>query len=207
MVSSKKLVSRKLEYLRSTVQSIGCNAVNLVEALSGRQSLVAGTLDSAAQETLLVAKKTAAKTLQVAKEDAEETLALAKEVARELLAEARNHIGVVDGGSWYLLCSLSAQDRARFDAWLPAAGLNAVTQAKMSCTTQQLEALTTCRHCGALASFRPRDGAFKAECASCKTEWGIYSTSSGRVARMRTADQNEVSFVRFGSWSIEFRLD
>lgn len=118
-----------------------------------------------------------------------------------------NHIGVVDGGSWYLLYSLSAQDRARFDAWLPAAGLNAVTQAKMSCTTQQLEALTTCRHCGALASFRPRDGAFKAECASCKTEWGIYSTSSGRVARMRTADQNEVSFVRFGSWSIEFRLD
>ena len=63
--------------------------MNLVEALSGRQSLVAGTLDSAAQETLLVAKKTAAKTLQVAKEDAEETLALAKEVARELLAEAR----------------------------------------------------------------------------------------------------------------------
>lgn len=118
-----------------------------------------------------------------------------------------NHIGVVDGGSWHLLYSLSAQDRARFDAWLPAAGLNAVTQAKMSCTAQQLEALTTCRHCGALASFRPRDGAFKAECASCKTEWGIYSTSSGRVARMRTADQNEVSFVRFGSWSIEFRLD
>ena len=52
-------------------------------------TVVAGTLDSAAQETLLVAKKTAAKTLQVAKEDAEETLALAKEVAKELLAEAR----------------------------------------------------------------------------------------------------------------------
>jgi len=52
-------------------------------------TVVADTLDSAAQETLLVAKKTAAKTLQVAKEDAEETLALAKEVAKELLAEAR----------------------------------------------------------------------------------------------------------------------
>ncbi|NTV70278.1 MAG: hypothetical protein HGA71_09045 [Azonexaceae bacterium] len=52
-------------------------------------TVVAGTLDSAAQETLLVAKKTATKTLQVAKEDAEETLALAKEVAKELLAEAR----------------------------------------------------------------------------------------------------------------------
>lgn len=47
------------------------------------------------------------------------------------VSDGDNHIGVVDGGSWRLLCSLSAQDRARFDAWLPAAGLNAVTQAKM----------------------------------------------------------------------------
>ncbi|MDP3537972.1 MAG: hypothetical protein Q8S26_04645 [Azonexus sp.] len=116
-----------------------------------------------------------------------------------------NHIGVVDGGSWRLLCPLSGEDRARFDAWLPVAGLNAGTQAKMSSTVQRLESLATCRHCGALASFRPRDGAFKAECASCNTEWGIYSTTSGRVARMRTTDQKDVSFARFGSWSIEFR--
>uniref|UniRef100_Q47EE4 Uncharacterized protein n=1 Tax=Dechloromonas aromatica (strain RCB) TaxID=159087 RepID=Q47EE4_DECAR len=50
---------------------------------------VAGKLDNAAQETLLVAKKAAEKTLQVAKDDAEETLALAKEVAKELLEDAR----------------------------------------------------------------------------------------------------------------------
>lgn len=116
-----------------------------------------------------------------------------------------NHIGVVDGGSWRLLCPLSGDDRARFDAWLPAAGLNAGTQAKMSSTSQRLEALSTCRHCGALASFIPRDEAFKAECASCNTEWGIYSTASGRVVRMGAVDQKDVSFRRFGSWFIEFR--
>lgn len=115
------------------------------------------------------------------------------------------HIGVVDDCGWRLLCPLSGKERARFDAWLPAAGLNADTQAKMSSTVQRLEALATCRHCGALASFRPRAGAFRAECESCHTEWGIYSTASGRVARMTIADQLDVSFTRLGSWNIEFQ--
>lgn len=116
-----------------------------------------------------------------------------------------NHIGVVGDGSWRLLSPLSGEGRVRFDAWLPVAGLNAGTQAKMLCAAQRLDALATCRHCGTFSSFRPRNGAFKAECASCNTEWGIDSTTSGqRVARMRTTDQMDVSFSRFGSWAIEF---
>lgn len=114
------------------------------------------------------------------------------------------NIGEVIGSSWRLHSPLSGEERERFDVWLSAAGLNADTQAKMRSTVQQLEALATCRHCGSLASFRPRDGSFKAECATCNTEWGIYSTASGRMARMRTTDKEEVSFARFGSWSIEF---
>lgn len=46
-------------------------------------TVVAGKLDSAAKETLLVAKRAAEKTLQVAKDDAEETLAFAREVAKD----------------------------------------------------------------------------------------------------------------------------
>lgn len=114
-------------------------------------------------------------------------------------------IGQTDGGSWRLLRPLNGESRARFDESLTAAGLNADTQAKMSMTVQRLDALATCRHCGAHATFEPRDGGFRAECSSCNTEWGIYSTTSGRVARMRTVGQKELSFSRFGSWSIEFR--
>lgn len=114
------------------------------------------------------------------------------------------NIGEVIGISWRLLRPLSGEERERFDVWLSAAGLNADTQAKMTSTVQQMEALATCRHCGSLASFRPRDGSFKAECATCNTEWGIYSTASGRMARMRPTEQEEVSFARFGSWSLEF---
>lgn len=118
---------------------------------------------------------------------------------------ANKNIGLIDSDNWRLLRPLHGEDRARFDNWLPVAGLNPDTQAKLSSTVQRLEALVTCRHCGALATFEPRDGAFRAECASCNTEWGIYSTASGRVARMRTADPKDVSFSRFGSWCIEFR--
>lgn len=116
-----------------------------------------------------------------------------------------NHIGTVNGTSWRLLSPLSGEDRARVAAWLPTSGLNPDTQARMSCKVQQLETLETCRHCGALASFRSRDGAFWAECASCNTEWGIYSTAFGRVARMTITDQQDASFTRLGSWGVEFR--
>uniref|UniRef100_Q47I84 Uncharacterized protein n=1 Tax=Dechloromonas aromatica (strain RCB) TaxID=159087 RepID=Q47I84_DECAR len=61
----------------------------IVQMALSAVTVVAGTLDRSAQETLLAAKKAAAKTLQVAKEDAEETLVLAREVAKELLEEAR----------------------------------------------------------------------------------------------------------------------
>lgn len=115
-------------------------------------------------------------------------------------------VGQIDSGGWRLLRPLNGENRARFDKWLPVAGLNADTQAKMLITVQRLDALATCRHCGALASFEPRDSAFRAECSSCNTEWGIYSTPSARVARLGTVGQKEVSFSRFGSWSIEFRF-
>ena len=116
-----------------------------------------------------------------------------------------NHIGRVSDASWRLLRPLSGEDRARFDAWLPTGGLNADTKAKLSSTVQRLEALATCRHCGAWASFEPRDGAFRAGCASCNTEWGIYSTVAGRVARMTVSDQQGANFTRLGSWGMEFR--
>lgn len=116
-----------------------------------------------------------------------------------------NRIGSVNGASWRLLCPLSGESRARVAAWLPTSGLNPDTQVRMSSTVQQLEALETCRHCGALASFRSRDGGFRAECTSCNTEWGLYSNALGRVARMAVSDKQDVSFARLGSWGIEFR--
>lgn len=117
-----------------------------------------------------------------------------------------NRIGSVNGASWRLLCPLSGESRARVAAWLPTSGLIPDTQVRMSSTVQQLEALETCRHCGALVSFRSRDGGFRAECTSCNTEWGLYSNALGRVARMAVSDKQDVSFARLGSWGIEFRF-
>lgn len=117
---------------------------------------------------------------------------------------AQHRIGRVERGSWCLLSPLTESERALLDGWLPGSGLNADTRGKISATVQRLAALGSCRHCGTSATFAPRDGAFKAQCPHCNTEWGIYSTPSGRVARMTTSDDSIRDFSRFGSWSIEF---
>lgn len=119
---------------------------------------------------------------------------------------AQHRIGIVERGSWYLLNPLSDDERALLDGWLMGSGLNADTRGKISAAVRRLAALGSCRHCGSSASFAPRDGAFKAQCSHCNTEWGIYSTPSGRVARMTTSDGSSRDFSRFGSWSIEFAL-
>lgn len=100
IVSDEEVEKRKLfldasiaaEKLTKRAEKTAC-AVLAAEAIVAMAlsavTLVAGKLDDAAQETLLLAQKTAAKTLQVAKDEADETLALAREVAKELLEAAR----------------------------------------------------------------------------------------------------------------------
>lgn len=119
---------------------------------------------------------------------------------------ARNNIGAVERGGWYLLSPLCDDERALLHVWLTGSGLNAETQRQISATVHRLAALGTCRHCGVLASFAPRGGDFKAQCSTCNTEWGIYSTPSGRVARMTTSDDVSRDFRRLGSWYMEFDL-
>lgn len=118
----------------------------------------------------------------------------------------QHRIGRVERGSWRLLSPLTDDERALLDGWLPGAALNVDTRERISATVQKLAALGGCRHCGSPASFAPREGAFKASCSSCNTEWGIYSTATGRMARMTTSDGACHDFNRFGSWSIEFGL-
>jgi hypothetical protein len=119
---------------------------------------------------------------------------------------AQHAIGRVERGSWRLLSPLTDRERALLEGWLPGAALNVDTRERISATVQRLAALGICRHCGSLASFAPRDDAFKANCSSCSTEWGIYSTAAGRMARMTTSDDACQDFSRFGSWCIEFGL-
>ena len=49
-----------------------------------------------------------------------------------------------------------------------------------------------------------RDGGFKAECASCLTEWGIYSNPPRQMAQMNTRDMSNREFTRYGSWFLFF---
>ena len=119
---------------------------------------------------------------------------------------AQHRIGRVERGSWRLLSPLTDGERALLEGWLPGAALNVDTRKQISATVQRLAALGACRHCGSSASFAPREGAFKANCSSCNTEWGIYSTAVGRMARMTTSDGACQDFSRFGSWCIEFGL-
>lgn len=83
-IAAEKLAIRAETTARAVIAAEAIVALALSAVTS-----VASTLDAAAQETLLVAKKTAAKTLEVAKKDADETLALAKDVAEALLEHAR----------------------------------------------------------------------------------------------------------------------
>ena len=119
---------------------------------------------------------------------------------------AQHAIGRVERGSWRLLSPLTDRERALLEGWLPGAALNVDTRERISATVQRLAALGICRHGGSSASFAPRDDAFKANCSSCSTEWGIYSTAAGRMARMTTGDGACQDFSRFGSWCIEFGL-
>lgn len=116
-----------------------------------------------------------------------------------------NHgIGTVAGGSWRLLTPLGTGERTLLDEWLVGSRLNPDSQGRISTMVQQITALELCRHCGHPGTFAKRDGGFKAECASCLTEWGIYSNPPRRMVQMNTRGMSNGEFERYGSWHMEF---
>lgn len=117
---------------------------------------------------------------------------------------ADHEIGTVERSSWRLLSPLSVGERTLLNRWLEGSGLNPDTREDISTVVEQMTALGLCRHCGHPGTFVKRDGGFKAGCASCLTEWGIYSTPPRRMAQMNTQDMSGGEFARYGSWFIEF---
>ncbi|MFM0327324.1 hypothetical protein [Caballeronia glebae] len=113
--------------------------------------------------------------------------------------------GVVRAGRWRLDTPLAAEDMHALHDWLKAAPLNDESRQKIAQAVAGLDALGTCRHCGRIAGFTPREGDFEARCNDCDTRWGIYSLGGKRVARMRP-DIEDASFKKMGSWFNELEL-
>ena len=118
----------------------------------------------------------------------------------------RESCGVVAGNNWKVLKPLRHDHEQSLLSWLDDTSLNIQTISSIELAVLQLQALSSCRHCGCTAEFVPRDREFTATCKACNTEWGIYRKDSIRQARMRPSEETQANLERFGSWFLEFEL-
>jgi len=98
-----------------------------------------------------------------------------------------------------MLRPLFPKDEFEFSELLKSENLNEQTRASIRHCAENLRALSSCRECGARASFSASTLGFQARCPSCSASWRLWTEQGKRIAELSVESSAARIFLSQGA--------